>query len=267
MSRKKLFRKKLFSSPEYNQGGIRLRDLICRDCGTVIRTAEHPGAARCPKCGGKRFDILMFHDDKKEALEPGFTNNDIPEVKLTPLEVNLEKYQGKSLSKDQFTKTFSNNAKDLIEKGFASVDGDDVTISSNAYETQRLFSKLIVSVTKTLELDPEVIEGVVPKEDIIGSLDLAPKQVTIIKRAHGLPIGDEREFNEEGEEENWVEDSSIIPDLELEYNDQSFGLEQFIKILRNRYPDAPDNIIDILINKGVISVDGGQVTIHKDQVK
>lgn len=41
------------------------------------------------------------------------------------------------------------------------------------------------------------------------------------------------------------------------------GIKEFTKILEERYDDAPDNIIDILIDRGVIKIQGNQVDIMK----
>ena len=57
------------------------------------------------------------------------------------------------------------------------------------------------------------------------------------------------------------ENKSIL--LHDEYGNKRFGVKQFIDILRDRYPDAPENIIDILVEKGVIFLDGSQVTVKQ----
>ena len=114
-----------------------------------------------------------------------------------------------------------------------------------------------------MDLDNDIVSGNVPKADIIEQLDahsrIPEKGIILLKKAHGL-IPREGQFCDSS---SWLEDSSIIPDLCYEYGNKSFGVKQFIDILRNRYPDAPENIIDILVEKGVIFLDGSQVTIKQ----
>ena len=266
MGRIKLFsdnRRKLFSSSP--DCGIVLRELICKDCGHVIETAEHPSHAICPNCGGKRLDIKLFKTKEVEdtpEVEKTFTRK---ELFLSDYEKKLKTYSGKQIKKEEFDKLFS---ADLIEKGFAEIVDDQVNISPFAFEAERTFSKLIISVTKTLELDPEIMRGDVKKEEIIDKLEdegkIPEKEILILRKAHDIPV--EHHYSED-EQDTWVEDSSIIPDLELEYNNQSFGMEQFIKIIRDRYPDAPENILDILVDAGTVRINGTQVTIQSNSKK
>lgn len=291
VQRRKLFsetsvaRKKLFSSSEtINEGGIVLRELICKDCGHVITTAEHPSHAVCPNCGGKRLDIKLFpepHEEvklDKEVHEPEPVKDAVKQFSerkslfadyLTPFQESLKSFSGKSLEKDEFDKTFSEHADEMFEKSYASVLEDgSVSISDSAFATERLFSKLIISVTKTLELDPSVMNGEFSKEEIIDKLEdkIPEKGIMILKKTHGIPVM-EHEEHHFSDISTWVEDSSIIPDLELEYNNTSFGIEQFIKILRERYPDAPEDIMDILQDRGVIRLEGTQVTVQSNSKK
>ncbi len=276
MERRSLFntRRKLFSE-EVNEGGMMLRTVICQDCGNEFEIAGSPTHALCPKCGSKRFNLKMFYEkadtgeisDGKtkrfslfgEGVEESFQRTF--SKPSNEFEEKLKKYSGRSISKDEFEKVFSDCSNDLLEKGFANVDSDQVNISSFAYATERMFSKLIVSVTKVLDLDPETIGT--PKEEIIKHLEeqdkIPHKGIIILKKAHAIP--EEMHFSEE-EPEDWVEDSSIIPDLKTEYANQSFGIKQFMDILRERYPDAPDNIIDLLTSRDVIRIEGSQVTVN-----
>jgi DNA-directed RNA polymerase subunit RPC12/RpoP len=260
MERKKLFskpRKKLFSTPE--QGGITVRSLICRDCGQVIESAESPSQAYCPNCGGKRLNIKLFPEKINPEAEKSTEKKKLFSDYDSPFELKLKEYSGKSLSKEEIEKTFSEDEFETI-KLYSNFEDGNISINESAYGMEKLFSKLTISVTKTLELDPAIMTGTVSKEDVIDKLeehnDLPKKSIMIIKKAHNLPT--ESHFSD-----TWVEDSSIIPDLETEYNNQSFGIEDFIKILRDRYPDAPENIVDILVQEGTIFIDGGKVTIHK----
>jgi hypothetical protein len=260
MARMKLFsqRRKLFSE-EYNEGGMTLRQVVCRDCGHVMETAENVSQILCPNCGGRRFNLKLF----KEKLNPETEKH---EDSLNEFETKLKEFSGKTVTKDIFEKTFSNKADDMLEKGFASIVDNDVVISPTAFEQERLFSKLIIQVTKVLDLDEDVVSGDREfKSDLIDRLDdrrmLPEKGIMILKKAHDITPR-ELHFSEDCCSD-WVSDSSIIPDLKLEYANQSMGIKQFMDILRNRYPDAPEDIIDQLISRDVIFLDGSQVTIKK----
>ena len=114
-----------------------------------------------------------------------------------------------------------------------------------------------------MDLDNDIVSGKIPKSDIIEQLDadsrIPERGIILLKKAHGL-IPREGQFCDSG---SWIEDSSIIPDLHYEYGNKSFGIKQFIDILRDRYPDAPENIIDILVDKDVIFLDGSQITVKQ----
>jgi ribosomal protein S27AE len=263
--RKKLFssapRKKLFSEERNGDDGMTLRTLICPDCGTCIETAEHPSQAYCPNCGSKRMRIKFIPYSEPTVPEPVKTEEREFSIFLSPYEKKLKEYSGKELSKNEFEKIFSDKTDYMLERGFASVQGDNIKISETAFAGERLFSKLIIQVTKVMDLDEGVVSGRIPKADIIEQLDahsiIPEKGIFLLKKAHGL-IPRETQFSE-----TWLEDSSIIPDLYYEYGNKSFGIKQFIDILRNRYPDAPENIIDLLVDKGVIFLDGSQVTVKQ----
>lgn len=256
-------RKKLFSEEKNGENGMILRTLICQDCGTQIESAEHPSQAYCPNCGGKRMRIKFIPYSEPAVPEPVKTEEREFSIFLSDYEKKLKEFSGKSMKKSQFEKEFSDKADYLLERGFANVQGDDtVKVSETAFEGERLFSKLIIQVTKIMDLDKDVAMGNIPKDDIIDHLAaeerIPEKGILLIKKAHGL-IPRETHYCDS----SWIEDSSIIPDLYYEYGNKSFGIKQFVDILRNRYPDAPENIIDILVEKGVIFLDGSQVTIKQ----
>lgn len=252
MKRIKLFsnsRRKLFSDQE-------LRRVVCADCGCEMETAENVGKILCPECGGKRFNIKLFGSaPKKDVAEDP--------VKESELEIKLKRYSGQTISKTDFEKTFSNHT-DLVEKGFASLEGNNATIWSGAYEAERMFSKIIFQVTKVMDLDDDVMHSHCPKIDVINKLAerhaLPEKSILILKKAHNLNnlplVPEEVRFSE-----TWVEDSKIIPDLKLEYGGERFGIKQFMDILHERYPDAPEDIIDTLTSKGVIEINDNQVRV------
>lgn len=288
--RLKLFssqRRKLFSSDEEvnDSSGKLLRTVICKDCGHTMTTAETTSRMYCPNCGGKRFDLALFRTAEDVQPDPDVEFDRIKEAKeqikpesekryslfenfLTPFEEKLKEYSGKTIGKDEFEKTFSDKAEDMIEKGFAtpSEDSSNISISPLAYSTERLFSKLIISVTKTLELDPAIMKGEVDKEEVIEGLEnkVPEKHITILKKVHDLPL--EHSYCD-SPETSWLQDSCIVPDLEAEYNNESFPIEQFIKLIRERYPDAPENIMDLLSEVGVIRIEGARVTVQSNSKK
>lgn len=271
MKRLKIFsntRRKIFSSD--NEGGMTLRKVVCQDCGQELETSASSSRLICPRCGGKRFNVVepsVDHKESKESHEKHFSifsDDSYNRTFMNPtnnLEKKLKTYSGKTLGKDEFEKTFSDSADDLLEKGFAIADGDRVKISDSAYATEKMFSKIIISVTKILDLDPSVTEE--NKEEIIDGLhDRIPeKGIIILKKAHGLEPKLFCDKCADSDAEQWIEDSRIIPDLKLEYGNKSFGIKQFMDILQDRYKDAPDNIIDLLTSKNVIRIEGNQVTI------
>ena len=90
----------------------------------------------------------------------------------------------------------------------------------------------------------------------------------IIKKAHGLVPPFTSNFSETEEPvyesgETWLSDSNIISDLQVEFSNQSFGIKQFMDILKERYEDAPENIVDLLLNHNAIRIEGNSVTINK----
>lgn len=261
-------RKKLFSGGpvEYNEGGVTLRQVVCRDCGHVLETSESTSSIVCPNCGGTRFNIRIKPYSEPQTPEPVPEKGDDNEY-LT----KVKEFSGKTLEAGEYEKVFPESEREaLAEKGFSMVGSNgEVTISGDTYQMEKTFSKLIIQVTKVLDLDEDIMSGVVKKEDVIDKLEeshaLPEKGILVLKKAHNLPIGPqegEHLFCDSGEE-NWLEDSGIVSDLAVEYANDSFGIKQFMDILNNRYPDAPEDIIDLLIKAGAIRIDGSQVTVNK----
>lgn len=225
-----------------------LRTLVCQDCGQMIETGESPSFCLCPNCGGRRMNIKIF--PKVSPRKSVFENHD------TELESKLKEHGGKTLSQEKFQKEFSVNSDIVLQKCFAEETSGGVYIKPEAYGIEKAFSKIVISVTKSLELDPTVMSGCRPCCDVIKTLPLGEKSLTIIKKAHCLPEDSCGCGNED-----WVKDSKICEDLKAEFGGETLGLEEFIKIIRERYPDAPKNIYDILEDKGAISLDGTKVNI------
>ena len=60
---------------------------------------------------------------------------------------------------------------------------------------------------------------------------------------------------------NWLNDSGITTDLPIEFGGSSKDEPEFKKIIIERYPDAPDNILELLKEKGIIESDGKIINI------
>lgn len=272
MERRKLFstttttkRRKLFSE----EGGSVLKTVVCSDCGHKFETTASTTDLICPKCGGRRFNFLrsvyspsvapekvptrktLFGDSEAE-FQREFSNTE------DKLELKLKEFSGKTLDSKSFSDNFGGltTAEELQERGFADVtENGKVTISKDAFLQSRLFSKLIVSVTKILDLDPAVTLS--KPADVISGLEerseLCPKSIVILKKAHGLVP----------DSESWAKDSGILGDLKLEFGGQSKPLAAFKETISKRYPDAPEGILDFLKSKGIIKTSGDNIEILK----
>lgn len=284
--RRKLFseepttRRKLFSS-EVVEPSSQTFLVVCQDCGHKTEITGSPTAVMCPKCGGTRFnvEIEVYSPDNVPEQVPvkakefstrrslfSETEDDFQRTfsdTTDQFELTLKAFNGKTLTKGEFERAFSNHmtAEDFEERGFGEVcENGDVKISDTAFLQSRLFSKLIVSVTKVLDLDPEITCPNCNKENIIDELeqhrDLCPKGIIMIRKAHGLnPMG--------GSHDEWLRDSGIMGDLKLEFGGLSKPHADFQHTIEQRYPDAPMNILDLLKNKGIIKVNGGNIEILK----
>lgn len=297
MARLKLFsanpvRRKLFSDDE----GLTLRPVVCEDCGFELQTAQSASSILCPKCGGTRFNIKWETDHepyKKEVITERnplsedrildknrrslFLNKEEEEDEFqrsfsepdNEYERNLGLYSGKRIDASYSEKLFGISADEMEERGFGEVEGKELKISPNAYLQSRLFSKLIVSVTKVMDLDPTITccgselggPSLEDKERIIDSLadrgSISPKGIIIIKKAHGIvPISQQDSDIMKGDCDDWCKDSGILNDLKVEFGGSSQELPIFKKTIDERYPDAPSNILDLLKRHGIISLSG-----------
>jgi hypothetical protein len=142
----------------------------------------------------------------------------------------------------------------MEERGFSKMTDDGgVKISKSAFIESRMFSKLVVSVTKEYELIPEIVGGC-DKSHFIDSLNMPPKCIAIIKKAHGV--------KNEGENEGWLEDSGICNDLRAEFGGTKMSKPKFCEVIEERYPDAPENIKDKLISLGIIGENEDNIEIR-----
>lgn len=256
MERIKLFstptsRIKLFSKGEGE------RCLVCQDCGYKFMTDADTTNQLCPKCGGIRFNLATDINEEDKFKKEFEDTSD-------PVEMKLKKFSGLSLSAEKFNKEFSAlgiTAEDLQEKNFAIIEEGtgNVTIGEDSFLKSRLFSKLIVSLTKTLELDPAVTMSApeVGIKKLEGEVsDLSPKSIAIIKKVHGIGM-------DANCKENWLRDSGIEGDLKFEYGNSTMPESKFKALIEKRYPDAPENLIDILASRGIIRKSGENFEIIK----
>lgn len=287
--RRKLFsapqspRRKLFSANEEvskNDEGKTVASekvLVCQDCGYSIKATDRTA---CPHCGGQRFNVLTQMSETAQAKvgevcecqDKTFSGtrrsifNGEFQKEFASINNNLEQIlsecSGKSIGVQDLDRLFSNHNipcthEDIIERGYAelSEDGKEICFSETAFTQEKLFSKLIITVTKELDLDP-IEDKAAMISRIEESQSLSPKGVFLLRKAHSLPM--QSEFSE-----GYLQDSGIANDLRLEYGGTQKSLEEFKSILSEQYDDAPENILDLLIQAGVIKIYGDKVEILK----
>lgn len=233
---------------------------ICPDCGYEFQEeGETPTGLRCPNCGGNRVV-------KKDSMETDESIDDTPET-CDATDETLKEFSGCNESFDKVEKTFSDRGIDLaeiIESGYAKYNSDDDTVcfSENADAIRKLFSRLVISVTKELELDP-----VDSKEALIHNLEespsMTPKAIIMIKKAHGIMPIDEPYHGSDSDSEDYIEDSGLKNDLKLVHGDSEMSLSELNNLIKSQYNDAPDDILDKLVNSGIIDINGSTVKINK----
>lgn len=291
MERRKLFsgntkpiRRKLFSDdcPNSNVENL-VHTVICIDCGYKMETTASTTDLICPRCGGTSFvpesstvvdpiqlpqhnteektyssrrKLFSTYSEDEEAFQREFSEP------TSELESKLKEFSGRVISKDEFQREFSNliSLEELEDREFAEVcDNGYIKISRTAFPEARLFSDLVITITKELHLDPSITCCEHNKEDIINKLeekgDLCPKSIVLIKKAHNIPT--------EKHDQEWINDSGILGDLGIEFGGQSRELPEFKKIISERYPDAPDDIMEMLKSKGIIRANGNVIEIIK----
>lgn len=243
------------------------RIVRCIDCGYEMETLEDSAALYCPNCGGTRFETVeqdkVFSDKDQNRIKL-FTSDEEQEAEFQKvfsetddeLELKLKEFSGKSLTHGEFQREFGKyiSEDELCERGFSEISDDKINISSDAFLMSRLFSSIKISVTKSLEFDPSIVNCENKKEVIerIGeNSNFPPHVITLLKEAHGIPMKEENDA--------WIEDSGICKDLKLEFGGEQKTLPELKAIINERYPDAPENILALLKEKGVIEVEGDQV--------
>lgn len=247
MERRKLFsdsvppkpRRKLFSEePKVVEESHFDNDkVLCSDCGHCLSPEELSiGYCRC--CGAdvniRQKRVALFEDD----FQKEFSNTS------DPLEMKLKEFSGKEISKDLYEKEFSEAERNKMEeRGFSMILEDGgVKVSNAAFVESRAFSKIIMTVTKEYELVPEIMNGG-DRAGYINSLDLTPKCIAILKKANGI---------NEGDHEGWLEDSGILGDLKAEFGGSKMSAPEFETMIEERYPDAPEDIMEKLKGYGII---------------
>ena len=273
-------RKKLFSTA--NEENL-VKVVRCMDCGYKLETAASTSKIYCPKCGGTRFNVYRIPESPELTPEPVkieeeksfsrkslFGNDEFQKEFTEPttaFEEKLKEFSGKVISIDECEKIFSCVPEELLEKNYAELDNEgNLIISDSAFLIDKLFSKLIITVTRELDL-PEINQS---KESIIDSLaergNLSPKGVIMIKKAHMLsPVCNHVEdCCPETDLKGWVKDSGIIGDTKIELGDKdNLKLDDFMDYLKSRYPDAPKGLLEHLISNGLVKIEGSKVDIIK----
>ncbi len=219
----------------------------CTDCNYEFNDpAETTSGTRCPNCGGNRVlrqnseyaGQCEIHDDKTDEF--------------------LKTYSGQTVELGELQKLFSDDEiGSMVKEGYAVEDENgSLYFSEVAYSQKKLFSELVISVSKELGLEP-----VDSKESLINKLldfgRLPEKSIVLIKKAHNvIPSRDSHE-------ENYLQDSGISRDLRLMHGGETMGIRDFLKLLDEQYNDAPEDILDDLVSDNVIKISGSQVEILK----
>lgn len=209
----------------------------CTDCGHIWNLqCDTVSGTRCPNCGGNRV-VKVTQSDSDTTGE------------------FLSRVAGQTLGLDEATKAFSEcgapgTLQDLVDSGYATLTEDsEVSFSDTVESEYSLFSKLVISVTKELEL-PEIPQD--QREDLISSMSsLSPKGVLLIKRAHQVIPH--------------PSDAGIVTGLSdkekasLGQDGNIMTLQEFLDYIRLKYNDAPENLSDILCKNGIVKISDSQI--------
>lgn len=227
----------------------------CPDCGHQFNApgTENIGVI-CPKCGGDRCRLSELGQ-----MDPDITSDTYVSDKLDGL---LEEVEGKTFSETSLLDIMNKHGingdiKLFSDTGYAYINNDgSYTFNENASADRRLFSKLVISVTKEFDIDPNM-----NREMAINSLSerMPEKSILLLKRAGGYDEPETVNFSAK----DFITDSGIANDLSTEYGGTSIPLKSFMNILNEEYPDAPDNIIDLLVEDKVIKINGSNVQVNK----
>ena len=275
-------RRKLFCSASSSAPKV----MICLDCGHEIVEEGTTVKSYCPNCGGTRFEIKgvnsgrrsLFAIDKtqpdssesgqdsaksqkgSECLECGSEEIGKPDA----TDEILKEFSGKSISEEDLQKLFTERGIEesidsFLGSGYASLnDEGQICFSECADLSRKLFSEIVISVTKEMHLVPaeNKVEELI--DELEGHNNLGQKGIILVKKAHGLiPRGEViKTFSD-----SYLEDSGLASDLKLEWGGKRMTLKEFMDILNTQYNDAPDDILDKLVDSGIIKISGSQVEI------
>lgn len=226
----------------------------CPDCGHqfTAKGTENIGV-RCPRCGGDRCRMSSL-----KQSDPNIVSDEYVTDKLDEL---LSDVEGKTFSEGMLKEKMSEygisgNVRLFANTGYARInDNGTYTFNDSASSDRRFFSKLVISVSKEFDIDPTM-----DRDMAINSLSerMPEKSILLLKRAGGY--GPETtNFSDK----DFLVDSGISNDLSAEYGGTSIPLKSFMNMLNEEYPDAPENIIDLLVEDKVIKISGSNVQISK----
>lgn len=248
-------RRSLFSSLTEDSRMPEPSTFICQDCDYEFQDqANIESGTRCPNCGGgrvKKSDPCSCKGEEKE---------------FSKIDEFLREYSGQTVETSVVEKIFSECGinEDILNSGYATeTENGQICFSENSDAIRKMFSKLVISITKELDL-PDPVQNT--KEDLINRLvqsgNIPQKGIMVIKKVHGMIPSDEICSCKEEREDNYIKDSGIKNDLRVEFGRSSeLPLRDFMGYLDTRYSDAPENIIDQLVNSGSIRISGAKVNI------
>jgi DNA-directed RNA polymerase subunit RPC12/RpoP len=248
-------RRSLFSSLTEDSKMPEPSTFVCQDCDYEFQDqANMESGTHCPNCGGGR--VKKSYPCSCEGEEKEFSK----------IDEFLREYSGQTVETSVVEKVFSERGinEDVLNSGYATETEDgQICFSENSDAIRKMFSKLVISITKELDL-PDPVQNT--KEDLINQLvhngNIPQKGIMVIKKVHGMVpcgCGDDRKFERE---DNYIKDSGIKNDLGIEFGRPSeLPLKDFMNYIDTRYSDAPENIIDQLVNSGSIRISGAKVNI------
>lgn len=226
----------------------------CPDCGyTFTSNEQYVDQVNCPKCGGNRCrreyvdNEIMFSGNEDE------------------LDELLSKYKGKSVKEDDLEAELHargiydevGGINGLVDKGYAEETEDGQVMFSDIADFQKkMFSKLVISVTKEFDIEP-----VHDRNSVIDSLAerFPGKPIMVLKKTQSTIEPEMVSFSDK----SYLKDSGIESDIKVEYGGQNMPIKEFMRLLNDEYPDAPEDIIELLESSKTIKVNGGKVLISK----
>ena len=249
-------RRSLFSSLTEDSVISELNNFTCSDCGYEFQDrANTESGTRCPNCGGGRV----------VKSDPCSCEGEEEEKEFSKIDEFLREYSGQTVETSVVEKIFSERGieEDVLNSGYATeLEDGRICFSENSDAIRKMFSNLVISITKELDL-PDPVQNT--KEDLISRLiqngNIPSKGIMVIKKVHGL-IPSTEECCKEEYRDNYIKDSGIVGDLGIEFGRNSeLPIKDFVNYIDTRYNDAPENLIDQLVNSGSIRISGAKVNI------